>query len=49
MTMADMNLIKQLREATFAPLGDCKSALDEANGDIERAKQILKEKGIAKA
>ena len=44
-----MNLIKQLREATFAPLGDCKSALDEANGDIERAKQILKEKGIAKA
>ena len=47
--MADMNLIKQLREATFAPLGDCKSALDEANGDIERAKQILKEKGIAKA
>ena len=47
--MADMNLIKQLREATFAPLGDCKSALDEANGDIERAKQILKEKWIAKA
>ena len=47
--MVDMNLIKQLREATFAPLGDCKSALDEANGDIERAKQILKEKGIAKA
>ena len=43
-----MNLIKQLREATFAPLGDCKSSLDEANGDIERAKQILKEKGIAK-
>jgi len=37
-------VIKQLREATFAPLGDCKSALDEANGDIERAKQILKEK-----
>ena len=47
--MADMNLIKQLREATFAPLGDCKAALDESNGDIERAKQILKEKGIAKA
>lgn len=44
-----MNLIKELREATFAPLGDCKSALDEANGDIEKAKQILKEKGIAKA
>ena len=47
--MVDMNLIKQLREATFAPLWDCKSALDEADGDIERAKQILKEKGIAKA
>ena len=47
--MVDMNLIKQLREATFAPLGDCKSALDEANGDIEQAKRILKEKWIAKA
>ena len=47
--MADINLIKQLRDATFAPLGDCKSALDEANGDIEKAKEILKEKGIAKA
>lgn len=47
--MVDMNLIKQLREATFAPLGDCKSALDEANGDIEQAKKILREKWIAKA
>lgn len=45
----DINLIKQLREGTFAPLGDCKNALVEAGGDLERAQEILKEKGIAKA
>jgi elongation factor Ts len=40
----DMNLLKQLREATFAPLKDCKDALVEANGDLQQAKEILKEK-----
>lgn len=45
----DINLVKQLREATFAPLGDCKNALVEAGGDFDRAQEILKEKGIAKA
>ena len=45
----DMNLIKQLRDTTFAPLGDCKSALEESNGDLQKAIDILKEKGIAKA
>lgn len=45
----DMNLLKQLREATFAPLKDCKDALVEANWDLDQAKEILKEKGILKA
>jgi translation elongation factor EF-Ts len=47
--MADMKLLKQLRKMTHAPLKDCKSALDEANGDLDRAQDILKEKGALKA
>ena len=45
----DINLVKQLREATFAPLGDCKNALVEAEGDLDKAQEILRKKGIAKA
>ena len=45
----DINLIKQLRDATFAPLGDCKNALVEAEGDLEKAQEVLRKKGIAKA
>jgi len=45
----DMQLIKQLRDTTFAPLGDCRNALIEAEGNVEKAQEILKEKGIAKA
>jgi elongation factor Ts len=41
--------IKQLREETGAGVMDCKRALDEAGGDVEKAKQILREKGIAGA
>ncbi|MDR0651651.1 MAG: translation elongation factor Ts [Candidatus Peribacteria bacterium] len=44
-----MNLIKELRDTTFAPLGDCKSALEAAEGDLQKAVEVLKEKGIAKA
>ena len=47
--MADMQALKQLRDATFAPLKDCKEALDEANGNIDEAQEILKKKGILKA
>lgn len=47
--MADIVLLKKLRDATFAPLGDCKQALDEANGDFDQAQEILKKKGILKA
>jgi elongation factor Ts len=45
----DMNLLKQLREATFAPLKDCKDALVEAEWNLDKAKDILKEKWILKA
>ena len=38
--------IKQLREETGIGMMDCKRALAEANGDIERAKEILREQGL---
>ena len=44
-----IELIKELRTTTQAPMSDCKSALDECNNDIEKAIQWLREKGIAKA
>ena len=39
-----IDMIKQLRDKTLAPLGDCKEALVEANGDFEQAQEILKKK-----
>jgi len=45
----DITLIKKLRDTTFAPLGDCKQALDEANWDFDQAQDILRKKGILKA
>jgi elongation factor Ts len=42
-------LVKQLRELTGAGMMECKKALTEANGDIERAKDILKTRGLASA
>lgn len=41
--------VKRLREETDAPMMECKQALDEADGDFDRAKEILKEKGKAAA
>lgn len=42
-------LVKELRERTGAGMMDCKKALGETNGDIEKAIDLLREKGIAKA
>ncbi len=42
-------LVKQLRQATGAGILDCRKALEEADGDLERAAEILREWGIAKA
>ena len=41
--------IKQLREITGVGFKDCKSAIDESNGDIEKSVEFLRKKGIAKA
>ena len=41
--------VKELRDLTSAGMMDCKRALEEASGDIERAQNILREKGIAAA
>jgi len=41
--------IKRLREATDAPMMECKKALAEANGDFEKAKTVLQERGAAAA
>ncbi len=49
MVSVPMELIKQLRELTGAGMMDCKNALEEAGGDINKAFTILREKGIAKA
>ena len=41
----DLNQIKELREKTGASIGDCKSCLDQANGDFEEAIALLRKKG----
>jgi elongation factor Ts len=41
--------VRDLREATGAGMMDCKKALDETNGDFEKAVDWLRERGIAKA
>lgn len=45
----DAKLVKTLREMTGAGMLECKSALEEAGGDLEQAVEILRKKGVAKA
>jgi elongation factor Ts len=40
-------LVKRLREETGAGMMDCKRALEETNGDLDRARELLREKGLA--
>jgi len=47
--MVSANDVKQLRELTGAGMMDCKRALVEANGDMEKAGEYLREKGLAAA
>jgi elongation factor Ts len=49
MAKVSMDLVKKLRELSGAGMMDCKSALEEAEGDVDKAFTILREKGIAKA
>ncbi|HJX69844.1 MAG TPA: elongation factor Ts [Dehalococcoidia bacterium] len=44
-----VTLIKELRERTSAGVTDCKNALLEAGGDMDKASQILWQQGLAKA
>ena len=47
--MSDLEKIKQLRNSTGAGFKDCNSALKESAGDLEKAVEILRVKGISKA
>tara|TARA_Y100000768_G_C23870239_1_gene630099 strand:+ start:109 stop:960 length:852 start_codon:yes stop_codon:yes gene_type:complete len=47
--MSDIENIKLLRKSTGAGFKDCNSALKESNGDIDKAVEILRIKGVAKA
>lgn len=47
--MISASTVKELREITGAGMMDCKKALTETNGDIEKAIEYLREKGISKA
>jgi elongation factor Ts len=49
MAEIDPKLVKQLREKTNAGMMDCKRALTESGGDIEKAEAALRTKGIASA
>ncbi len=47
--MSDIEKVKKLRNSTGAGFKDCNAALKEANGDLNKASEILRVKGIAKA
>ena len=47
--MSDIDKIKRLRQSTGAGFKDCNSAIQEANGDLDKAVEILRVKGVAKA
>ncbi|MCI9017073.1 MAG: elongation factor Ts [Clostridia bacterium] len=47
--MVTASVVKELREKTGAGMMDCKKVLTETNGDIEKAIELLRERGIAKA
>ena len=49
MTNSSLDNIKKLRELTGVGFKDCKIAIDENNGDIEKSIEYLRKKGIAKA
>ncbi len=47
--MISANMVKELRDKTGAGMMDCKKVLTEADGDMEKAIELLRERGIAKA
>lgn len=49
MALVTPQMVKELREMTLAGMGDCKKALDAAEGNMDKAIVILREKGLANA
>ena len=49
MSSITAEVVRQLREETGAGMMDCKTALVEANGEMEAAREILRKKGLAAA
>ena len=49
MAEVNPNLVKKLRDKTNAGMMDCKNALVESDGDLSKAEDILRKKGIASA
>jgi len=49
MSQVSMQLVKELRDRTQAGLNDCKAALVEAEGQLEKAVEIILKKGLAKS
>jgi len=49
MAVVTAAMVKELRESTGAGMMDCKKALSEAEGDMEKAVEVLREKGLAAA
>lgn len=47
--MITANMVRELREKTGVGMMDCKKALTETNGDMEKAVEFLREKGLAQA
>ena len=47
MAKVDMALIQKLRDITGLGMMDCKKALEEADGDVEKAVELLRKKGAA--
>ena len=47
--MSDIEKIKQLRQSTGAGFKDCNAAIQESGGDIDKAIEILRVKGVSKA
>ncbi|MES2615244.1 MAG: translation elongation factor Ts [Bdellovibrionota bacterium] len=49
MAIVTAQMVKELREMTLAGMGDCKKALDAAEGNMDKAVIVLREKGLANA
>ena len=44
--MASIEEVKQLRQETGVSVSECKRALEESNGDLDKAKEVLRKKGL---